>query len=56
MTKVSYSSVFDQSANEVWSTIRDFNSYPLWVASVTESHIEDGRSGETVGVIRNFEE
>jgi hypothetical protein len=48
--KVSYSTVFEQTADQVWAVIRDFNSYPVWVASVTESHIEDDKSGDTVGV------
>lgn len=56
MTKVSYSTVFEQTADQVWSVIRDFNSYPVWVASVTESHIEEGKAGDTVGAIRNFVE
>jgi hypothetical protein len=56
MTKVSYSTVFEQTADQVWAVIRDFNSYPVWVASVTESHIEDGKAGDTVGAIRNFVE
>lgn len=56
MTKVSYSTVFEQTADQVWSVIRDFNSYPVWVASVTESHIEEGKTGDTVGAIRNFVE
>mgnify|MGYP003474199449 CR=1 FL=1 len=56
MTKVSYSTVFEQTADQVWSIIRDFNSYPVWVASVTESHIEEGKAGDTVGAIRNFVE
>ena len=56
MTKVSYSTVFEQTADQVWAVIRDFNSYPVWVESVTESHIEDGRSGDSVGAIRNFVE
>ena len=56
MTTVSYSTVFEQSADQVWTVIRDFNSYPMWVASVTESHIEEGRSGDAVGCIRNFVE
>jgi ATP dependent DNA ligase domain len=34
--KVSYSSVFNQTADQVWAVIRDFNSYPVWVATVTE--------------------
>lgn len=54
--KVSYSTVFEQTADQVWAVIRDFNSYPVWVASVTESHIEDGKSGDAVGAIRSFEE
>ncbi len=56
MPSVSYSTIFDQTAGQVWAVIRDFNSYPVWVASVTESHIEDGKSGYTVGAIRNFVE
>jgi len=30
--KVSYSTVFKQTADQVWAVIRDFNSYPMWVA------------------------
>ena len=56
MTTVSYSTVLEQTADQVWTVIRDFNSYPVWVASVTESHIEDGKSGDAVGAIRNFVE
>ncbi len=56
MTKVSYSTVFQQTADQVWAVIRDFNSYPVWVETVTESHIEDGKSGDAVGAIRNFVE
>ena len=54
--KVSYSSVFNQTADQVWALIRDFNSYPVWVATVTESHIEGGKAGDSVGAIRNFVE
>jgi len=36
-----YSVVLDQPAQEVWDTVRDFNSYPIWVNRVEESHIED---------------
>jgi hypothetical protein len=56
MTRVYYSTVFEQTADQVWGAIRDFNSYPEWVASVTESHIEDGKSGDAVGAIRSFVE
>jgi hypothetical protein len=56
MTQVYYSTVFEQTADQVWRAIRDFNSYPEWVASVSESHIEDGKPGDAVGAIRNFVE
>ncbi|HTQ26323.1 MAG TPA: SRPBCC family protein [Candidatus Binataceae bacterium] len=56
MTRVYYSTVFEQTADQVWRAIRDFNSYPEWVASVSESHIEDGKPGDAVGAIRNFVE
>jgi hypothetical protein len=56
MTKVFYSTVFEQTADQVWAVIRDFNSYPVWVASVSESHIEEGKPGDAVGCIRNFVE
>jgi uncharacterized membrane protein len=56
MPKVHYSTVIDHPADKVWGVIRDFNSYPVWVASVTASHIEEGRSGDSIGAIRNFEE
>jgi hypothetical protein len=54
--KIQYSTVFAQSADQVWAIVRDFNSYPVWVKSVTESRIEEGRSGDSVGAIRNFVE
>src|ERR1051325_9530366 len=56
MTKVTYSTVFEQTADQVWAVIRDFNSYPVWVASVTESYIEGGKAGDSVGAIRDFVE
>ena len=53
MAKSYYSTVFDQPADEVWRTIRDFNSYPVWVDGAGESEIEDGKTGDTVGAVRN---
>ena len=38
----------------MWDTVRDFNSYPVWVDGVTESHIEEGLPGTTVGAVRDF--
>jgi Polyketide cyclase / dehydrase and lipid transport len=54
MNKVYYSTVIDQPADRVWGVIRDFNSYPVWVEGISESHIEDGKAGDAVGAIRNF--
>ena len=54
MNSAYYSVVLDQPAQEVWDTVRDFNSYPVWVNGVEDSHIENDLSGTTVGSVRNF--
>jgi Polyketide cyclase / dehydrase and lipid transport len=53
MAKSYYSTIFEQSADEIWSVIRDFNNYPVWVNGAGESEIEDGKSGDSVGAVRN---
>ena len=53
MAKSYYSTVFDHGADAVWDAIRDFNNYPVWVDGAGESTIEDGRSGDAVGAVRN---
>ena len=53
MAKAYYSTVFEQPAPEVWKIVRDFNNYPIWVDGAGECRIEDGKSGDTVGAIRN---
>jgi hypothetical protein len=53
MAKAYYSTVFEQPAAEVWKIVRDFNNYPIWVDGAGESRIEDGKSGDTVGAVRN---
>jgi ribosome-associated toxin RatA of RatAB toxin-antitoxin module len=55
VAKVYYSTVIDQPADRLSSLIRDFNSYPVWVEGISESHIEQGKSGDAVGAIRNFD-
>jgi hypothetical protein len=30
MARSYYSTIFEQSADEIWNVIRDFNSYPVW--------------------------
>ncbi len=53
MAKAYYSTVFAASADDVWRIVRDFNNYPVWVDGAGTSEIEDGKSGDTVGAIRN---
>jgi Polyketide cyclase / dehydrase and lipid transport len=53
MAKAYYSTVFERPAPDIWKIIRDFNNYPVWVGGAGESRIEDGKSGDTVGAIRN---
>jgi hypothetical protein len=50
----SHSIVIETPRNQVWSTVRDFNSYPTWVDGVTDSHIDDDLTGTTVGAVRDF--
>jgi hypothetical protein len=52
MAKSYYSTVFMQPADTVWSVVRDFNAYPVWVDGAGASEIEGGKSGETVGAVR----
>lgn len=53
MAKSYYSTVFEPSADAIWSVIRDFNNYPVWVEGAGESRIEAGKSGDAVGAVRN---
>jgi hypothetical protein len=49
-----YSTVFDHPALDVWEVIRDFNNYSVWLPN-TSSRIEEGRSGDSVGAVRNVQ-
>src|SRR6266436_6171980 len=53
MAKAYYSTVFEHPAPAVWKIVRDFNNYAVWVGGAGESAIEDGKSGDTVGAVRN---
>jgi hypothetical protein len=53
MATAYYSTVFQQPAASVWKIIRDFNNYAVWVGGVSESAIEEGKSGDTVGAVRS---
>jgi len=53
MAKSYYSTISEHSADEVWNVIGDFNNYPVWVDGAGESEIESGKSGDSVGAVRN---
>lgn len=53
MAKAYYSTVFEQSAEDVWKVIRDFGNYTVWVEGVDASVIEEGKTGDTVGAVRS---
>jgi hypothetical protein len=53
MARAYYSTVLEWPAQDIWEIIRDFNNYPVWVGGAGESRIEDGKSGDAVGAIRN---
>jgi len=52
MPRPCYSTIIEQSGNHVWSAIRDFGHYG-WAGVVGETIIEDGKSGDAVGCIRD---
>lgn len=54
MARTYRSAVIHAPVNEVWSRIRDFNALPQWHPAIARSAIEDGRSGDSVGCVRNF--
>jgi len=53
MARAYYSTVFEQTADQVWAVIRDFNNYTVYVDGGGESHIEEGKAGDADGAIRN---
>jgi len=53
MAKAYYSNVFQQWADHIWRVIGDFNNYPVWVDGAGESHIEEGKSSDATGAVRN---
>jgi uncharacterized protein YndB with AHSA1/START domain len=54
ITRVYASRVIDAPVETIWAYIRDFNSLSGWFPGVTDSDIEDGRSGTDVGCVRSF--
>jgi hypothetical protein len=55
MGKSYYSTVLEAPAEKVWGIARDFNGLATWFSgAISTSQIEDGKTGETVGAVRNF--
>ena len=56
MTTSYCSTVLQHPADRVWAVLRDFNGLATWFSgAVSESHIEDGLSGLTIGAVRSFQ-
>lgn len=54
MPMVRVSAVIGAPVETVWAAIRDFDGLPDWHPAFENSHIEDGKSGDVVGAVRNF--
>lgn len=52
MAKSYFSTVFEQTADEIWSVVRDFGHY-RWAGVVAETFVEEGKQGDAVGAVRN---
>ena len=54
MARVYVSGIINAPIDKVWAYARDFNGHGEWHPLIAESAIEDGRSSDQVGCIRNF--
>ncbi len=54
MAKSYYSTVFEQTADEVWNAVRAFDAYQ-WADRNLSAVMEDGKVGDAVGGIRRVE-
>ncbi len=54
MVKVDMSTIVNAPIGRVWTVLRDFNGHDSWHPAIAESHMESGRSSDTVGAVRNF--
>jgi hypothetical protein len=52
--KVERSTVVNAPIDRVWAVLRDFNGHDSWHPIVAESRIEDNRTGDMIGAVRNF--
>ncbi len=54
MVRVVRSTVIDAPVSAVWAVVRDFNDHYRWHPAVASSYIENARSSDEIGAIRNF--
>ncbi len=54
MVAVSRSTVIDAPIAIVWGLLRDFNAHDQWHPAVAQSYIENFRTPDQVGSVRNF--
>jgi len=54
MVKVVKSTVVDAPIDEVWQLLRDFNGHDRWHPAVAVSRIEERRSSDEIGCVRDF--
>jgi hypothetical protein len=53
IVKAYYGAVIPSPASVVWAVARDFGNYLLFTSGRGEVFVEDGKSGDSVGAIRN---
>jgi len=54
MARAYYSTIFEQPDDQLWAALRDFGNYSWWTDDPVECYIEQGKSGDAVGAIRNI--
>ncbi|NDG15665.1 MAG: SRPBCC family protein, partial [Betaproteobacteria bacterium] len=54
LQRVVRSCVVDAPIERVWEVLRDFNSHDQWHTVVAQSAIEDQKTSDRVGCVRNF--
>lgn len=52
MARAYFSTIFEKNTDEIWNVIRDFSNYE-WSGGPSETHMEEGRSGDAVGGARH---
>lgn len=56
MAKVYVSAVINATIDQAWGVLRDFNGLPDYHPFFATSFIEDGKSADQIGCVRNFQD